>query len=46
MAGLRHFLGPSLDEFRHDFLDALTSPGHRSSARVVMVVARKAADHR
>jgi len=29
-----------------DFLDALTSPGHRSSARVVMVVARKAADDR
>jgi hypothetical protein len=36
MAGLRHFLGPPLDEFRHDFLVALTSLGHRSSDRVVI----------
>ncbi len=42
MAGLRTFLGPSFEEFRRDFIDALTSPGHRSSTRVVMVVARKA----
>ena len=46
MAGLRHFLGPSFEEFRRDFLDALTSSDHRSSTRVVMVVARKAASER
>ncbi len=45
MAGLRHFLGP-FEEFRRDFLDALTSSDHRSSTRVVMVVARKAASER
>jgi hypothetical protein len=43
MPGLRTFLGPSFEEFRRDFVDALTSPGHRSSTRVVMVVARKSA---
>ena len=46
MAGLRSFLGSSFEDFRRDFIDALTSPGHRSSTRVVMVVARKAASER
>ena len=46
LTGLRNFLGPSFEEFRRDFIDALTSPRHRSSTRVVMVVARKAANER
>ena len=46
LTGLRNFLGPSFEEFRRDFIDALTSPRHRSSTRVVMVVARKTANER
>jgi SAM-dependent methyltransferase len=41
MGGLQSFLGPRFLSFERAFLEALASPEHWSSTRVVLVVARK-----
>jgi len=42
MGGLQAFLGPRFPAFERGFLEALASPEHRTSTRVVLVVATTA----